>query len=228
MLVLKTLLSHEIFVVLYQHIDNFHFTWYAVVKYKAINKVMYGCQQILIKADKELEAVLEFVAGESNKLRNCGVYYARQMYFKTGKIVSKDDLHSLLKTNPHFQALYASAAQQTLTSVAESFKSFVGLLKGIKNGSVTQRPKMPGYRKNSLALIAYPKKWIKLTDGLLRFPLGLKVKAWFGLDAFHLPMPSNLDFTFVKEVRILPPSQRLFLCRICLQKRSSESYCGFK
>lgn len=165
---------------------------------------MYGCQQVLINADKELEAVLEFVAGESNKLRNCGVYYARQLYFKTSKIVSKYDLHSLLKANPHFQALYASAAQQTLTSVAESFKSFIGLLKGIKNGSVTQRPKMPEYRKNSLALIAYPKKWIKLTDGLLRFPLGLKVKAWFGLDAFHLPMPSNLDFATIKEVRILP------------------------
>lgn len=193
---------------------------------------MYGCQQVLINADKELEAVLEFVSGESNKLRNCGVYYARQMYFKTGKIVSKYDLHSLLKTNPHFQALYASAAQQTLTSVAESFKSFIGLLKGIKHGSVTQHgffggkdssqnkpcPKMPGYRKNSLALIAYSKKWIKLevfgrnpspqntsmTDGLLRFPLGLKVKAWFGLDAFYLPMPSNLDFATIKEVRILP------------------------
>ena len=165
---------------------------------------MYGCQQVLINADKELEAVLEFVAGESNKLRNCGVYYARQLYFKTGRIVSKYDLHSLLKINPHFQALYASAAQQTLTSVAESFKSFIGLLKGVKNGSVTQRPKMPGYRKNSLALIAYPKKWLKLTDGLLRFPLGLKVKAWFGLDAFQLPMPSNVDFATVKKVRILP------------------------
>lgn len=126
---------------------------------------MYGCQQVLINADSGLEAVLEFVAGESNKLHNCGVYYARQLYFKTGKIVSKYDLHSLLKTNPHFQALYASAAQQTLTSVAESFKSFVGLLKGVKDGSVNQRSKMPGYRKNSLALIAYLKKWIKLNDG---------------------------------------------------------------
>lgn len=145
MLVLKTLLPHEIFVVLYQHIDNFHPTWYAVVNYKANNKFMYGCQQVLINADIELEAVLEFVLGESNKLRNCGIYYARQLYFKTGKIVSKYALHSLLKINPHFQALYASAAQQTLTSVAESFKSFIGLLKGIKNGSVTQRPKIPGY-----------------------------------------------------------------------------------
>ena len=165
---------------------------------------MYGCQQVLISADKDLRAILEFVCEESNKLRNCGVYYARQLYFKTGKIVSKFDLHSLLKTNPHFQALYASAAQQTLTGVAESFKSYVGLLKGVKSGTVAQRPKLPGYRKNSLALLTYPRKWIKLADGLLRFPLGLKVKAWFGLDAFYLPMPSNLDWQSIKEIRILP------------------------
>lgn len=40
---------------------------------------------------------------------------------------------------------------------------------------------------------------------MVRFgPLGLKVKAWFGLSEFFLPMPSNLDFAALREVRILP------------------------
>lgn len=134
----------------------------------------YGCQQVLISPGKELKAILEFVCEESNKLANCGTYYSRQLYFKTGKIPSKADLHRLLKTNPHFKSLYSHVAQQTLTSVAESFKSFIGLLKGIKRGTVEQYPKLPKYRKNSLKLAAFPKVDVKLKDGLLRFPLAVK------------------------------------------------------
>lgn len=96
----------------------------------------YGCQQHLINSNPEIEAILGFLCGESVKLANCGTYYARQLFFKTGKIPSKFDLHKLLKTNLHFQAMYSHVAQQCLTTVAESFKSYIGLLKGIKKGTV--------------------------------------------------------------------------------------------
>lgn len=46
---------------------------------------MYGCQQVAINPNKELKAILQFICEESNKLTNCGIYYARQLYFKTGK-----------------------------------------------------------------------------------------------------------------------------------------------
>ncbi|MHC5933615.1 hypothetical protein [Nostoc sp.] len=62
-------------------------------------------------------------------------------------------------------------------SVAESFKSFVELLKGIKNGTVTQKPKLPGYRDGRLSLVTYPAQAIKLKLQGLRFPLGSKAKA---------------------------------------------------
>lgn len=164
----------------------------------------YGCQQVLISPEKELKAVIEFICEESNKLANCGTYYSRQLYFKTGKVPSKYDLHRLMKSNPHFRALYSHVAQQTLTSVAESFKSFVGLVKGITKGSVRQQPKLPKYRKTSLKLVTFPRADVKLKDGQLRFPLGSKVKTWFGIDAFYLPMPSNLDYKRINEIRILP------------------------
>lgn len=170
----------------------------------------YGCQQVLIRPDKELKAVLEFVCEESNKLANCGIYYARQLYFKTGNIPSKFDLHRLMKRNIHFRALYSHVAQQTLTSVAESFKSYIGLLKGIKKGTVTQRPKLPGYRKNSLKLATFPRADIKLKPEGLRFPLGSKVKAWFGLGAFYLQMPSNLKYSSINEIRILPKNGQFY------------------
>jgi putative transposase len=172
---------------------------------------MFGCQQVLISPDKELRAILEFVCSESAKLSNCGTYYARQLYFKTGKIPSKFDLHRELGKNSHFSSLCAQAAQQVLTTVAESFKSYMGLLKGIKKGTVTQRPKLPGYRQGGLALITFPNQAIKLKPEGLRFPLGSKVKTWFGLDAFYLPMPSNLDFKTIREYRILPRNGCFYL-----------------
>jgi putative transposase len=141
-------------------------------------------------------------------LINCGIYYSRQFYFKTGKFPSKADLHKQLGTiqqNKHYQALYSDTSQQILTGVAESFKSFVGLLKGIKKGTVTQKPRLPDYRKSGgMALATFTGRSIKLKNGMLRFPLGSLVKTWFGVDAFYLPMPTNLDFKAIREIRILP------------------------
>jgi putative transposase len=169
---------------------------------------VYGCQQVLISPNKDLKALLEFICTEANSLINCGIYYGRQLYFKTGKLPSKVDLHKQLGTiqkNKHYQALYSDTAQQILTGVAESFKSYIGLLKGIKKGTVTQKPKLPSYRvSGGLALATFTGRSLKLKDGMLRFPLGSLVNVWFGVDSFYLPMPKNLDFKAIREVRILP------------------------
>jgi len=175
---------------------------------------MFGCQQVLIKLDKETQAILEYLCSESAKLSNCGIYYSRQLYFKTGRIPNRAELHKVLGTdnqNLHYKAFYSDTAQQILTGVAESFKSFMGLLKGIKEGRVTQRPKLPGYRQSGMALVTFTGRSVKLKDGMLRFPLGSKVKTWFGLDAFFLLMPSNLDFKAIREYRILPRNGCFYL-----------------
>jgi putative transposase len=173
-----------------------------------VETMSYGCQQILINPDKDLKALLEYVCTEANNLINCGIYYSRQYYFKTGKFPSKADLHKQIGTiqkNRHYQALYSDTAQQILTSVAESFKSFAGLLKGVKRGTVSQKPRLPNYRKpGGMALATFTGRSIKLKDGMLRFPLGSLVKTWFGVDAFYLPIPSNLNCKAIREVRILP------------------------
>ncbi|MCH4903780.1 DEAD/DEAH box helicase family protein [Cylindrospermopsis raciborskii CHAB3438] len=62
---------------------------------------------------------------------DCGLYYCRQMYFKTGYIPSRADLHKQLGTyqkNVHYQALYSDTSQQILTSVAESFKRVIAAM----------------------------------------------------------------------------------------------------
>jgi putative transposase len=136
----------------------------------------YGCQQILISPDSQLKATLEFVCQESNKLANCAIYYCRQLYLKTGQIAHRYDLNKLLKTNPHFKALYSHVGQATLTSVAESFQSFKALRKLSFSGKLDQKPRLPNYRtKDGLNLVSFPSADVKLKSDGLRFPLGSKL-----------------------------------------------------
>ena len=45
-------------------------------------------QQNLLKPDRELKAILTYLCEQSNSLYNCGVYWGRQIFFKTGKIIT--------------------------------------------------------------------------------------------------------------------------------------------
>lgn len=168
---------------------------------------MFGCQQVLIN-DLTVKPYLEFVCGEANKLINCGIYYARQLYFQTGSIISKLDLNYECKPNIHFQFMHSQAAQQALMSVAESFVSYKGLLKKFNMGKLENKPRLPSYRtKGGLAVVSYPKQALKLKEGMIMIPLGNKVKACFGIGSFAIKMPSNLTFSDIKELRILPRNQ---------------------
>ena len=174
---------------------------------------MYGCLQVLIKSDKSTISILDYVCTEAKKLTNCGVYYSRHMYFKTGCIPSIVDLNKQLGTyqkNIHYQALYSDNAQQILPSVAESFKSYIALVKAAKKAEVSQKPKLPNYCKSVITVATFTGRSLKLINDVIRFPLGTKVKVWFGLDSFSLPMPSNLDFKSIREVLILPRNKQFY------------------
>ncbi len=166
---------------------------------------MYGCQQQLIHADKDTLAVLEFICDEANKLTNCAIYYCRQMFFKAHKYVSNYELDEIMKSNLHFKALRSAVAQQACHKVGESFKSYRKLAKLYRDGKLENKPKLPKYRKKGgLTVVSYPARWLRLEDNQIKFTLGKQVKTWFDIDSFILPMPSNLDFKEIKEVRLLP------------------------
>ena len=103
------------------------------------------------------------------------------------------------------KALYTSAAQQTCISVGEAFKGFKELLKLWRKGELSEKPKPPNYRtSDGLFQISYPKRWLKLVDGMVRVPMGTACKVGFGLPEIFLPFPSNLDWSRVKELQIVP------------------------
>ena len=173
---------------------------------------MYGCQQILVRRDQDLINLLTFLCSEAHKLTNMGIYYGRQLYFKAKKLIGKYDLEKHDKSNHHYKVLYSQAAQQTLRTVAESFKSYYSLIKAYQEGKIENRPRIPNYRKKGgLATLTYPKQALKLKENQIRVPLGKTCKRWFELDSFLIPMPSNLNFAQIRELRILPKNRCFYL-----------------
>ncbi|NES67163.1 MAG: DUF1845 domain-containing protein, partial [Okeania sp. SIO2D1] len=142
---------------------------------------MYGCQQVLVGKNSELIAILKFLCEQSHKLTNMGIYYARQLYFKSKKAIGKFDLEKVYKNNNHYQVLHSQAAQQILRTVAESFRSYYGLIKAYTEGKITKKPRIPNDRKKGgIATVSYPKQALKLKGNQIRVPLGNTCKPWFG------------------------------------------------
>ncbi|VXD15641.1 transposase [Planktothrix serta PCC 8927] len=177
-----------------------------------------GVQQILLSPDPEIRALLEYLCQQSGKLYNTGIYFARQTLFKTGKLLTgKFDLafEPSVSKSLLAQSMPSTPMQQTLMSVTEAFKSFKNLRDLHKKGQLHFRPKPPGYLKGSkLFKVAYPNSGGQkptLINGQLRFSLGLTIRRWFGVSEFFLPMPSNLDYSQVKEFTILPKNGAFYL-----------------
>ncbi len=192
------------------------------------DKVLMGMQQNLIYCDADTKAILTFLCSQSNSLYNCGVYWARQLFFKTGKIISKFDPVYEIGGNIHAQAMPSVPAQQTLLSVSEAFKSFKGLRELFFKGELDQKPKPPSYRESGgLFKVAYPNvgagKPTLTNNGLIRFPLGNQINRWFQIKEFFLPLPINFDGKKVKEFTIVPLNEEFYLeCSYETEKVSVE------
>lgn len=177
-----------------------------------------GIQQVLLNPDKETKLILEYLCEQSGKLYNNGVYFARQTFFKTGLLLAGKfdlDFEQTVAKSLIAQSLPSTPAQQTLRSVTEAFKSFKELRALFLKGQLHFKPKAPNYLKGlKLFKVAYPNSGGQkptLINGQLRFSLGLTVRRWFGISEFFLPMPSNIDYSKVKEFTILPKNGAFYL-----------------
>lgn len=177
-----------------------------------------GVQQVLLHLSDETKSILEYLCQQSGKLYNSGVYFARQTFFKTNKLLTgKFDLafEPSIAKSMLAQSLPSTPMQQTLMSVTEAFKSFKQLRDLYLKGELDFRPKPPNYLLGSkLFKVAYPNSGGQrpiIVNGQLRFSLGLTVRRWFGVSEFFLTMPSNIDYSKVKEFTILPKNGAFYL-----------------
>lgn len=189
-----------------------------------------GVQQVLLHPDPETKAILQYLCEQSGKVYNSGVYFSRQIFFKTGKMMmGKFDLlyEPSVSKSLNAQSLPSTPLQQTLLSVSESWKSFKELRSLHSFGQLHFRPKPPGYLEGSkLFKVAYPNSGGQkpvLKDGQLRFSLGFTVSRWFKVKEFFLPVISNIEMSRVKEFTILPKNGAFYLeCSYEVQTQQAD------
>lgn len=163
----------------------------------------------------------------ANSLINCAIYYARQAHYskreqlengfttywhgdelrygwKTYKCsTTYPDLDKILKDSPHYKAMAAQSAQQTLKTVGESITSYNGLVHAYYKSEV-DRPSLPRYRKSGgLAAVTFPRQALNYKDGYFYPSISRDTKPHL-LTEIKLDLPSFIDSDWVKEVTIRP------------------------
>ncbi|NEO42767.1 MAG: IS200/IS605 family element transposase accessory protein TnpB [Moorea sp. SIO4A3] len=175
-----------------------------------------------------------FQCENANSLWNCATYYSKQKHYswleqqpeayttywkedvlryswKTYKCSIKyAELCRELKENPHYKAMAAQSAQQTLKSVAESITSYNQLVELYYKGQV-DRPKILRYRKKGgLAAVTFPRQALTYKEGLFYPSISKESKPEL-LTEIALEAPGFIDPDWVKEVTIRPYLGQLWI-----------------
>ncbi len=110
-----------------------------------------------------------------------------------------------MKDSEDYRLLPSQVAQQTLISVDEAFKSFLGLLKAKKEGKVEERVSMPKYLpQDGVYQIVFPKDQFKTEGKKVRLSLGRSFAKEFGVRYLYFDLPATVLGKKIKEVRIMP------------------------
>jgi IS605 OrfB family transposase len=164
---------------------------------------------------------------QADSLINCAIYHTKQTHY--GQLEQQEnsfttywrgdelrygwkaykchttypELDKVLKDNPHYKAMAAQSAQQTLKSVGESIVSYNGLVNLYYKGEV-DRPSLPKYRKKGgLAAVTFPRQGLTCKDGCFYPSISRETKPHLITD-IALPLPSFIDSDWIKEVTVRP------------------------
>jgi len=166
---------------------------------------MYKTQKNHIRCDKQTYRLLRQLCHFSKNLYNYALYHIRQHYFKTQEYLRYESVYHLVKENENYRLLPSQVAQQTLISVDEAFKSFLGLLKAKKEGNVEEKVSMPKYLpKDGMYQIVFPKDQFKTEGKKVRLSLGRGFAKEFGVKYMYFDLPATVLGKKIKEVRIVP------------------------
>jgi IS605 OrfB family transposase len=163
----------------------------------------------------------------ANSLINCAIYHTKQTHYskleqhgfafttywrgdelcygwKTYKCqTTYPELDKVLKDNPHYKAMAAQSAQQTLKTVGESIMSYNGLVNLYYRGEVN-RPSLPKYRKKGgLTAVTFPRQALTYKNGCFHPSISRETKPHLITD-IALYLPEFIDSDWVKEVTVRP------------------------
>ncbi len=177
-------------------------------------------QLIKINLPKFETSILEYICKRSNSLYNQAVYYVSQWHYLTHRgnmpSVPYEQMANNLKDEVNYRLLYSQAAQQTLKSVAEGYKSFAELLPMWRRGELPHlknEPSPPGFRKKGgLFQVTYPAEALtfSLDSSFVRVPLGNELGKLEGIKEIYLPSPGKINPEQIKELTIIPRNGQFY------------------
>ncbi|AOX00464.1 transposase [Moorena producens PAL-8-15-08-1] len=195
---------------------------------------MYKTIPVKANLTDEEHAFWVFQCQQANSLWNCAVYYSKQKHYhwlqqqeeafttywsgdelrygwKTYKCsIRYAELCKNLKENPHYKAMAAQSAQQSLKTVAESITSYNQLV-GLYYKGTVDRPKLPRYRKKGgLAAVTFPRQALTYKKGLFCPSISKETKPEL-ITEIALEPPEFIDPDWVKEVTIRPYLGQLWI-----------------
>ncbi|BAZ26439.1 transposase [Kalymmatonema gypsitolerans NIES-4073] len=163
----------------------------------------------------------------ANSLTNSAIYHTRQSHYS--KLEQQGDAFTLywrgdelrygwktykcdttypgldkaLKDSPHYKAMAAQSAQQTLKTVGESIVGYNGLVQKYYKGEV-DKPSLPKYRKRGgLAAVTFPRQALNYKDGCFYPSISRDTKPHL-LTEIKLQLPDFIDSDWVREVTVRP------------------------
>lgn len=187
---------------------------------------MYRTITLRAKFSLEEELFWQDQCQHANSLINCAVYQARSAYFtklenleayttywrgdelrcgwKTYRSeTTYPELDKLLKDNPHYKALAAQSAQQTLKTVGEAISGYNKLVTLYYEGKV-KKPSLLRYRKKGgLVAVTFPRQALTYVDGGFKPSISRETKSEL-ITEIALPLPEFIDSDWVKEVTVRP------------------------
>ncbi|NEP21945.1 transposase [Moorena sp. SIO3I6] len=194
---------------------------------------MYKTIPIKANFSNEEKVFWEFQCQQANSLFNCAVYYAKQKHYKwleeqkayttywrgdelragwkTYKCTTKyPEIDKALKMSPHYKAMAAQSAQQTLKTVGEAYSSYNKLVGLYYQGKV-DRPRFPRYRKSGgFAAVTFPRQALIYKEGLFHPSVSKESKPEL-LVQIALSPPDFIDPDWVKEVTVRPYYGQLWI-----------------
>ncbi|CVK32260.1 RNA-guided endonuclease InsQ/TnpB family protein [Methanoculleus bourgensis] len=111
------------------------------------------------------------------------------------------------KENENYGLLHSDAAQQTLKSVEEAYKSYFELLALYRNGQLEYRPGSPKYLpKDGRFKLAFPRAHLAIRGRFVTLGMSHKFRKQHGLTGKELtfPIPPCIKPHQIREVTILP------------------------
>lgn len=136
------------------------------------NKNWYECRVGRIEEDMTTHHILARMAWVATKLYNTGMWYARDVWDRTGKIPNGIALQKIVHASYYHDFLPAHTYQHAAHQVGNAFRSWFQLRKKDK----TARP--PGFRKkNDMSAFLFTGYGFKVvTDSCFLLTLGPKIK----------------------------------------------------